>query len=237
MINMQNTKGLITLAIYMVILLLFPVFSGLEEVFVGISLSFTIGFFFFIFVAMDRKEILFKGENPFTSTHVIIFLVWTISTVLMIGFKSLEYATIKSLTHTCIIYLFTTIPTFALENYISSLGDKKFLKEINIGDKFYQSIIDAKPITITMKEHHMNLYLEKIWVVYEKESYGVKVYDYDIPNIRKSISISELQLMSKYEKYEPRRNEILISECEDLMKKVKQMYSDKDDHVGGVFNN
>ena len=45
---MQNTKGLITLAIYMVILLLFPVFSGLEEVFVGISLSFTIGFFFFI---------------------------------------------------------------------------------------------------------------------------------------------------------------------------------------------
>ena len=88
---MQNTKGLITLAIYMVILLLFPVFSGLEEVFVGISLSFTIGFFFFIFVAIDRKEILFKGENPFTSTHVIIFLVWTISTVLMIGKHSVNH--------------------------------------------------------------------------------------------------------------------------------------------------
>ena len=42
MINMQNTKGLITLSLYMVVLLLFPVFSGLEEVFVGISLSFTV---------------------------------------------------------------------------------------------------------------------------------------------------------------------------------------------------
>ena len=230
-----NTKELITCVIsiiYIIALLFFPICTGLEETFCGFAWSLTIGGLYFLGIELSSSGgPLFNGERPFTSTHLIIFLVWVISTILMITFKDLEYSTHKILTTICVVYLFSFISTIIMENCIIGIISTRFIKDIKVGDKFYQNMLDTDPILIKSKEHHMRLFIEKIWVVYEKEKFGVKVYDYYFPETKKSLHVSKIKRMIKISYTYTRNKEMIIKECENILKQVQQIYSSEDDLI------
>jgi hypothetical protein len=212
------------LVIYILLLLFFPAITRLNEIALGMCLSIFGGVLYYGLIVMEGRDI-FKGKCPFFSTHLLIMILWVVSTVFMIGFKDLEYSTIKVLIWICIIYILSLVSTLIIEWIIIGRQQQRYLKKIKIGDKFYQSSWDTTPIHVNGRIH---LFINKIWVVYSITDSHVKVYDKDFPETKKTIHVSELYEMENYDCLtDYRTKENIISECETLLKHVQEMYSNK----------
>lgn len=138
---------------------------------------------------------------PLTTTNLLVFLFWVVWTVYLIEFGDLQNTEIKKISHCCLIYFLSTILTVIVDYIVSVQKFKVYIDEINLDDTFTEKKLDTLPIIPNSRYRertHMSLYIEHDWIVCEKGSNYIKVYNRDFPEQKRHIrTLSELRKLLK----------------------------------------
>lgn len=231
---------LIVRLICLLLLVSFPHYYLDDFLFWGHSFN-TIAFLFFLFLKMGDLMLDDYWGNfesriprllyrfPLTTTNLLIFLFWVVWTVYLIEFGDLQNTEIKKISHCCLIYFLSTILTVIVDYIVSVQKFKVYIDEINLDDTFTEKRLDTLPIFPEpqyYRSSHMSLYIEHDWIVCEKGSNYIKVYNRDFPEQKRSIrTLSELRKLLKGSYFS---SKTIVRECELIFKNVQEMYSDKE---------
>ena len=95
------------------------------------------------------------SQFPITCINILVFLFWSILTVITVGFGDLIYTEIKGLTHVCLIYLFATIPTGIVDYLLTAKEFKMCLNKIRHLHSFEERMSDAEPLIPEFEEYNI----------------------------------------------------------------------------------
>jgi hypothetical protein len=180
------------------------------------------GFFGCFILSLGYTKV---SQISITCINILVFLFWSSLTVITVGFGDLIYTEIKGLTHLCLIYLFATIPTGIVDYLLTVKEFKMCLNKISGSDSFMEWMSDAEPLIPEFEEYDMKLCIQQRWYVDELGSNYVI-----LRNSRFRDQTRKINSIYQFGKFYTSRNyysgEHVIRQCENLLKQVKEVYTD-----------
>lgn len=185
------------------------------------GLLFNTAVFFGCFIL--SKGYMKVSQFPITCINILVFLFWSILTVITVGFGDLIYTEIKGLTHVCLIYLFATIPVGIVDYLLTVKEFKMCLNKIRDSDFFEERMSDAEPLIPEFEEYNMKLCIQQRWCVDELGSNYVILRNSRFRDQTRKIN-SIYQLGKFYTSRNYYSGDDIIRQCENLLKRVKEVY-------------